>query len=47
MSTAPFHLPAQLSSGVYHLLDASGAVIYVGQTNNVCLRLSGHPLEVA
>jgi hypothetical protein len=45
MSARPFCLPAGVVSGVYHLLDAAGALLYVGQTDNFYRRLAFHPLR--
>ena len=45
MSAVQFQLPAQVTSGIYHLLDETGAALYVGQTSDFYSRLSGHPLR--
>lgn len=34
--------PVSSAPGVYFLLDSKGAVVYVGQSSNVALRLGGH-----
>jgi hypothetical protein len=45
MNARPFCLPAGVVSGIYHLVDADGGVIYVGQTENVYIRLASNPLR--
>lgn len=45
MNQRPISFPAQVLSGVYHLVDAADEVLYVGQAANIFRRMVSHPLR--